>query len=81
MLAAALSVATMLSVNAPSASADTAYNMEAQILSWMNRDRTATGLVEYRRDGGLALVAGRRAARMAARRILSHSVAGGDLGY
>ena len=80
MLAAALSVATMLSVNAPSASADTAYNMEAQILSWMNRDRTATGRIEYRRDSGLALVAGRRAARMAAVRVLSHGVAGTNVG-
>jgi uncharacterized protein YkwD len=80
MLAAALSVATMLTVNAPSASAGTAYNMEAQILSWMNRDRTAAGLVQYRRDSNVALVAGRRAARMASARVLSHSVAGTNVG-
>jgi len=53
--------------------------MENQILTWMNRDRAAAGLVAYRRDHGLAVVAGRRAARMASRRILSHSVAGGNL--
>jgi len=70
----------MLTVYAPSASANTAYNMEKQILGWMNRDRVAAGLVAYRRDTGLTSVARRRAGRMAARRILSHSVAGSDLG-
>jgi uncharacterized protein YkwD len=80
-LAATLALATMLTVNAPSASASTASNMEAQILSLMNRDRTAAGLVAYRRDGGLASVAGRRAARMASRRTLSHTAAGPNLGY
>lgn len=80
LLAATLAVAVVLSISAPVASADTAYNMEKQILALMNRDRVAAGLVAYRQDHGLALVAGRRAGRMAARRILSHSVAGGDLG-
>jgi hypothetical protein len=70
----------MLAVHAPTASASTASNMEAQILTWMNRDRAAAGLVPYRRDSGLASVAGKRAARMASLRTLSHTAAGPSLG-
>ncbi|HEU0242532.1 MAG TPA: CAP domain-containing protein [Candidatus Limnocylindrales bacterium] len=66
---------------APTASASTASNMESQILTWMNRDRVAAGLVAYRRDGKLAYVAGKRAARMASLRTLSHTAAGPNLGY
>ena len=71
----------MLTVYAPSASADTAFDMEKQILSLMNQDRVAAGLVGRRRDRGLASVAGKRAARMASRRVLSHSAAGPSLSY
>jgi uncharacterized protein YkwD len=79
-LSTAIAVAMLLTVSAVPANADTAYNMETQILALMNRDRSAAGLVPYRKDGALALVAGRRAARMASRRILSHTAAGGDVG-
>ena len=78
-LVSALAVATMLGVYAPSASASTASNMEQQILSLMNTDRVAAGLVAYRRDKDLAYVAGKRAARMASLRTLSHSAAGPSL--
>ena len=74
-------VASVLTASAPTATASTASNMESQILGWMNRDRVAAGLVAYRRDSALAYVAGKRAARMAAKNYLSHSAAGPSLGY
>jgi uncharacterized protein YkwD len=80
-VAGAIAIASLLAISAGPVSADTASNMEQQILAAMNRDRVAKGLVAYRRDGATALVAGRRAARMASLRVLSHSAAGPNLGY
>jgi uncharacterized protein YkwD len=79
-VAAALAVASGLTVFAPPASASVSYDMEQQILSLMNADRSRAGLVPYRRWMPLAVVAGHRASRMASKNVLSHSAAGPNLG-
>jgi uncharacterized protein YkwD len=58
----------------------TASDTTARILASMNAGRTARGLVVYRAWGTLATLAAERAATMAAVGVLSHDVAGGDLG-
>lgn len=50
--------------------------METQILGYINRDRAAKGLVQYRKWTALESVAGKRAARMASLGKLSHTAAG-----
>lgn len=76
LVVAALAALVALSAFAPVASAGTAYDMEQQILGYINRDRSAAGLVPYRKWSALASVAGKRAARMASLNVLSHTAAG-----
>lgn len=80
ILAASLAAIVALTAWAPVASAGTAYDMEQQILALMNRDREARGLVKYRKWSDLAVVAGRRATRMAERNTMTHTAAGGNVG-
>jgi hypothetical protein len=61
---------------AGSAAAVTGAQLEAQLVGWVNRDRAARGLRPLRVDLRVADLAGDRAATMARRGILSHSVAG-----
>lgn len=58
----------------------TGQSMASSILRWMNRDRVALGLRAYRSWTALSRIATDRAARMAAKHTLSHTVAGGDVG-
>jgi uncharacterized protein YkwD len=64
---------------APVRAAITATEAEAAILGWVNDARGGRGLAPLRRMYELAVIAGRRATRMAESNTLSHS-AGGDLG-
>lgn len=57
----------------PSADAGTAETMEASLLSWINADRVARGLVPLRRHPGLVKLAGDRAATMASTGELKHA--------
>lgn len=75
-MTASLAIVTLLSAMPAPVSAGTSDNMETQILNLMNNDRVARGLKPYRRWGSLANLAGDRAARMASKNTLSHSVAG-----
>jgi len=50
--------------------------MTASMVSWVNRDRDARGLIAFRSDARLNAVAAARAAKMAETGTLSHSVAG-----
>lgn len=61
---------------AGSAAAVTGAQLEAQLVGWVNRDRAARGLRPLRVDLRVADLGGDRAAVMARRGILSHSVAG-----
>jgi uncharacterized protein YkwD len=65
---------------AATVAAGTASDTTARILATMNAGRTARGLVAYRAWGTLAALAAERAATMAAVGVLSHDVAGEDLG-
>jgi uncharacterized protein YkwD len=58
------------------AAAVTGAQLEAQLVGWVNRDRTARGLRPLRVDLRVADLAGDRATIMARRGILSHTVAG-----
>lgn len=58
----------------------TATSMAGHVLHRMNHDRSARGLVHYRRWGLLQAMAMDRAANMAAVNTLSHDAAGGDIG-
>lgn len=60
--------------------AATADDVEARILAAMNADRTANGLVAYRRWDALDDLAVERADRMATLGQLSHAAAGGTVG-
>ncbi|MCJ7710241.1 MAG: CAP domain-containing protein, partial [Chloroflexi bacterium] len=71
------------SLPAPAAAAtttSTASAMSAKVLSWLNRDRAARGLVPLRSWTKLRSVAADRAARMVATNTLSHAAAGGNVG-
>jgi uncharacterized protein YkwD len=77
VLSAALLAGLLLSALAAPVSASTsATEAESMILGWMNRDRSAAGLVPLRKYHDLAVIAGRRATRMADHNTLSHSVGG-----
>jgi uncharacterized protein YkwD len=66
---------------APAAAATaTSATMASQVMTWLNRDRVAAGLVPIRAWPALASVATTRAARMAASGTLSHAAAGGSVG-
>jgi uncharacterized protein YkwD len=54
--------------------------MAASVLSWLNRDRVARGLVPLRSWSALTALATGRAGSMAATGILSHQAAGGSVG-
>lgn len=76
-IAATLLIGLLLaSTAAPAAASTTATTTEALLRSWINRDRAAAGLVPLRADHDLAVIAGRRATRMADTNTLSHTVAG-----
>lgn len=80
LLLASFLLASMTVVGTPShAAAGTAETMESAVLGWINNDRVARGLRPLRVDSRLADLAGDRAATMASKGILSHSIAG-DLG-
>ncbi len=77
-LSTALLSLTVLVAVAPTpvSAAVSAYEAESMLLGWVNRDRVDRGLVPLIRDYDLAVIAGRRATRMAQTNTLSHSVAG-----
>jgi uncharacterized protein YkwD len=77
VLTAALLVPGLVSPG-PAHAAMTATQAEAEILRWVNDARRSRGLAPLVRSYDLAVIAGRRATRMAERNTLSHS-AGGDL--
>ncbi len=62
------------------AATSTADAMAASVLSWLNRDRVAMGLVPLRSWTTLRTLATDRAARMASLDTLSHEAAGGNVG-
>jgi uncharacterized protein YkwD len=64
----------------PGASTTPEASMTSAILGWLNRDRAALGLSLLRRDPALASIAVDRARRMAGLGVLSHSIAGPDIG-
>lgn len=66
--------ATLLAV--PASAVTSASDAEALVISWVNRDRVARGLVPVRSYGSLGSIAGTRATRMASNNILSHSIGG-----
>lgn len=76
------------SLGAPVASAATAKSTDTvtatdiarMIQTSMNDDRVANGLVPYRGWGALVSLATERAQRMADKNVLSHDVAGGNVG-
>ncbi|HET8786048.1 MAG TPA: CAP domain-containing protein, partial [Candidatus Limnocylindrales bacterium] len=77
LLVAALSFTVLTTVSpTPAKAAMSAYQAESMLLGWINRDRVDRGLVPLVRWYDLAVIAGRRADRMAATNTLSHSVAG-----
>jgi uncharacterized protein YkwD len=53
--------------------ASTAGSMESSILGWVNAERSKRGLVPLRLHGGLAGVAGDRAATMASTGVMAHT--------
>ena len=66
----------LLAALAPTASAVTTTDLEYRILGWINHDRADRGLQPLRADSRVWDLAGDRAAVMASRNILSHTVAG-----
>jgi hypothetical protein len=63
-------------ITAGPAAAVTGAQLEAQLVGWVNRDRTARGLRPLRTDLRLADLAGDRARILAQRGVLSHTVPG-----
>lgn len=81
ILAASLALVVMLGgLPAPAAANSSSDSMTAMVLSWLNRDRTARGLVPLRSWTPLRTLATDRAARMASLNRLSHDAAGGNVG-
>jgi cysteine-rich secretory family protein len=62
------------------ASAATTTDVVAMVMGWLNTDRVANGLVPYREWRALDDLATQRADNVAAAGILSHDVAGGNVG-
>lgn len=79
-LVLALAVGTAAPPAPAAAATDTATAMASQVLSWLNRDRVASGLVPLQNWPTLVSLASTRAARMASSGILSHAAAGGNVG-
>lgn len=65
---------------ASTAATSTADSMAASVLSWLNRDRAARGLVPLRSWTALRALATDRATRMASLGTLSHAAGGGNVG-
>jgi Cysteine-rich secretory protein family len=61
---------------APTASATTTLDLEYRLLGWINQARLERNLVPLRSDSRVWDLAGDRAAIMASRNVLSHTVAG-----
>ncbi|MEO5965525.1 MAG: CAP domain-containing protein [Candidatus Limnocylindrales bacterium] len=80
LVVAALAALTVLGTVPGPVGASTASNMASQILTSMNRDRTARGLRPYRSWTALSSLAADRAARMASTNTMSHTAAGGSVG-
>ena len=77
LMIAALSFTVLATVSpTPAQAAMSAYQAESALLGWINRDRVDRGLSPLVRWYDLAVIAGRRADRMADTNTLSHSVAG-----
>lgn len=83
LLLASLAITALIGSAAGPASATTsttATSMARHVLHRMNQDRTARGLVHYRRWGVVQAIAMDRAANMASVNTLSHDAAGGNVG-
>ena len=77
---AAPALAATSGATASSTSASAPSSFESTLFGWINRDRVARGLRPLRMDGRLNDLAGSRAANLAAANMLSHQVAGGNIG-
>lgn len=77
--ASSLAATATTSVTAAT-TATTASTMASELLTWINRDRVASGLRALPAWPAMATVANRRAAAMASTLTLSHQAAGGDPG-
>ncbi len=77
---AAPALAATSGATASSTSASAPSSFENTLFGWINRDRVARGLRPLRMDGRLNDLAGSRAANLAAANVLSHQVAGGNIG-
>ena len=77
---AAPALAATSGATASSTSASAPSSFENTLFGWINRDRVARGLRPLRMDGRLNDLAGSRAANLAAANMLSHQVAGGNIG-
>jgi uncharacterized protein YkwD len=80
-LSAALSAAFLATIllgvlAAPASAASSGTPAERMIISWINRDRIAEGLVPLVRMYDLSVISGRRATRLARKNVLRHSAAG-----
>jgi hypothetical protein len=71
-----LAILALLVVSVPTATATTTTDLETGLLSKINAERSARGLVPLRAYSKLWSIAGTRAARMASTNVLSHSIAG-----
>jgi uncharacterized protein YkwD len=76
LAATLLSMMMLAAFAAPASAATSATEAERMIIGWINRDRSAQGLVPLVRLYDLSVISGRRATRMAERNVLSHTVAG-----
>jgi uncharacterized protein YkwD len=80
LVVTALALSTVGFAAPASAAAATPDEVGARILERINGDRAARGLIPYRTWTALQDMAAGRAARLAAAMVLSHSVAGPDIG-
>lgn len=78
-LAATLAVGALATMPHAAAAASTS-DVVAMLMGWLNTDRVANGLVPYREWRALDDLATERADNVAAAGILSHDVAGGNVG-
>lgn len=77
--AAVLLAVILLPLTSVPTRASAATDAESMVIDQINADRIAAGLVPLRRLHGLAVVAGDRAAAMAANNVANHTI-GGDIG-
>src|SRR5262245_37554652 len=76
VFAGMLAILALLVVSVPTATATTTTDLETGLLSKINAERSARGLVPLRAYSKRWSIAGTRAARMASTNVLSHSIAG-----